>query len=595
MLPQELITAWVEIPANNGQDARRIVLGRPRETWQADTLVEVKTAIEKVEFAQRAGCWVAGFISYEAAPAFDSAMKTPPRGSLPLCWFASFEADQAAAHGGGANDGGSDSIAHQVPGFQIHIRETEYSGNVRCALKRIAQGDIYQVNYTVRARVDNLGDPLRFFLDRLDAVPMPHAAFLDTGSHTIVSLSPELFLRRGGGMLESQPMKGTAARRPSWQEDEKMRLALRESEKDRSENTMIVDLVRNDLGRVCNSGSVDVPELCAVSRYRTVHQMTSTVRGTLRNDASLWDIFRATFPPGSVTGAPKIRAMEIITELEPEPRGIYCGTIGVFLPGGDFECNVAIRTLEIPRAQSACLGLGSGIVAESDPGAEWQETQLKGKFLRAPGYPAFQLLETLAWTRSEGFRNLERHLRRLENSAAYFDWHPFPKPEDFMTRLTTISGQLAVDSRLRVLLSKNGELQIESAPLEAWPNREIRLYLYRDECVEPEDVLLYHKTTMRGLYERAQGAAESAGADEAVLLNGRGEVTETTRANLLVKIDGEWWTPPLSSGLLPGIWREIQLENGRCREAVITSENLLDAEDIVVGNSARGERQGRLL
>ncbi len=582
------VTAWVELPAAGERPAGRFIFRRPLDCWSASALDEVRHSLERVEEYQRQGCYVVGWVGYEAAPAFDRAMKTPPAGEIPLCWFAAFREYDSSL--------GDAQRKPTRPTVSLGISESDYLARVRRSLEHIAVGDIYQVNYTVRSGVDNLGDPLALFCDRIRAVPVPHAAFIDAGEWQIISLSPELFLRRGGNVIESRPMKGTAARRPSWDEDEAARLALEQSGKERAENTMIVDLVRNDLGRVCRSGTVHVPELCTASRFPTVHQMTSLVRGELRAGATLFDIFEALFPPGSVTGAPKIRAMEIIAELEPEPRGIYCGTIGLFFPGGDFECNVAIRTVEIQRRKSktqgtadelsivhrSWLGLGSGIVADSDPQAEWAETLLKGRFLTQEPPPEFSLIETLAWIPDEGFRNLDRHLRRLRNSAAYFGW------TRSKSKIQNPESKSDVQ-KVRLIFSRGGALQMEFAPLDAWPSGGIRLYIYHEECVDPENVLLYYKTTVRGIYERAMAAARRMGAEDAVLVNSRGEITETTRANLLVKLNGEWLTPALTCGLLPGVWRELQLETGRCREAVVSVEDFSRADEIIVGNSARGE------
>jgi para-aminobenzoate synthetase/4-amino-4-deoxychorismate lyase len=335
------ITAWLEVPASWGDPPRRFVFGEPEEVWRARELDQVRPALERVAAAQRKGLYVVGFLTYESAPAFDPAMSTPPAGDLPFAWFAAFQSPLATE----GQPGGIQEPLVKRSSFKFQVSKDEYVSAVHRALEHIRSGDIYQVNYTVRAELE-VPDPFALFQTLLAAVPMPHAAYIDAGSAQMVCLSPELFSRKRGKILESRPMKGTARREPSWVADETARVALSRDEKNRAENVMIVDLVRNDLGRVCQMGSVTVPELWRVDRFPTVHQMTSLVRGELPDGVSLFDIFAALFPPGSVTGAPKIRAMQIISELEPEPRGIYCGTIGLFFPNGDFECNVAIRTLQ---------------------------------------------------------------------------------------------------------------------------------------------------------------------------------------------------------------------------------------------------------
>jgi para-aminobenzoate synthetase / 4-amino-4-deoxychorismate lyase len=632
--PDDKIRAWIELPASGSDPARRLVFGPPRSEWRAETLADVRPALARVAEIQAAGRCVAGFISYEAGPAFDAALRTPPKGNLPYAWFAAFEGTLNSPPLAPPSELGGRPNASTSP-LSFRTSEAEYLRCVARALEHIRAGNIYQVNYTVRAELALRHAPLTLFRDRLAAVPMPHAAYLDGGDFAVVSLSPELFLRRRGSVLESRPMKGTAAREPDWRGDEAARRRLAASPKERAENTMIVDLVRNDLGRVCRAGSVTVPEWCVVHRFPTVHQMTSLVRGELREGVTLWEMLAATFPPGSVTGAPKVRAMEIIRDLEPEPRGVYCGTVGVFLPGGDFELNVAIRTVEIRRSQipnpkseppsvpssewgdadedsrvpppapplkrrgeadSASLGLGSGIVADADPAAEWRETVLKGRFLSVAALPDFSLIETLAWTPAEGFRNLHGHLRRLRRSAEYFGWNL--KLEDVVAELRKIAppsppvngGEL----RVRILLNW-GDVEVQTVPLEAWPGRFASLHIYDTEPVDPRDVLLYHKTTARAVYERALAAAHAAGADDAVLVNARGEVTETTRANLFVRLDGQWLTPALGCGLLPGIYRECWLADGRGREAAISVDDLRRVEGIVMANSARGAVEGKIV
>jgi para-aminobenzoate synthetase/4-amino-4-deoxychorismate lyase len=359
---------------------RTWVLGPPVASWEALRLAEVLEALARVEEAQGEGLTVVGAITYEAAAAFDQTLAThDPVPGAPLAWFAAFDGllpSSAASLAGGAAQARSPRPREQCDSFVASVRRI---------LERIAAGDVYQVNLTLQADVALPGDsgpdawPLYLALRR--ATRAPHAAYLGWGTRRVLSLSPELFLRRRGRVIESAPMKGTAARGRDSVRDTAVWRWLSQDPKARAENVMIVDLMRNDLGRVCLPGSIRVPALWTVSPHPTVFQMTSLVRGELRPGVSLTDILAATFPPGSVTGAPKVRAMEIIRELEAEPRGLYCGTLGIFHPGGDFDLSVAIRTLEVPADGPARLGLGAGIVADSNPHAEWEETLLKGRFL----------------------------------------------------------------------------------------------------------------------------------------------------------------------------------------------------------------------
>ncbi|MDD5087537.1 MAG: aminodeoxychorismate synthase component I [bacterium] len=573
-LRQDTPSVWIELPPDAGRERSRFFFSRPVEIWQADRPEDVRGAVAAVEAAQRDGRYVAGFIAYEAAPAFDPALKTPPRGELPLAWFAAFAAP-------GATPPAPPAPPPVAP--ELLIAPGEYLSAVRRALDYIRAGDIYQVNYTVRARLAERVEPYALFRALGEAAPMPHAAFIDTGSAQVVSLSPELFLRRTDDVLETRPMKGTARRRPSWDEDEAARRALAADEKNRAENVMIVDLMRNDLGRVCRAGTVTVPELWRADRFPTVHQMTSLVRGRLRDGVSLFEILAATFPPGSVTGAPKIRACEIIAELEPVPRGIYCGSIGLFFPGGDFELNVAIRTLAFHP--SAILGIGSGIVADSDPQDEWAETKLKYEFVTRRAVP-FALYETIRYEAEGTFRDLLSHLRRLRRSCDYFG-RPFPARKIF-SELRALRKRLR-RKPARVRLDLNGAEVSLKAEFEnvSWP--EPLTLMLADDAVDPDDVRLYHKTTLRperyGWLERAR----ALGAHECLFLNTRGELTEGALSNLLVKLDGEWLTPALGCGLLPGVGRTRLLRSGRCREAIMTLADLARAEEIRVVNAVRGE------
>ncbi len=665
-------TAWVELPASGRDPARRFVFDRPLSVWQADTLPEVKPALERVTQEQQAGHYVVGFLSYESAPAFDAAMITPPPGPLPYAWFASFDGQSPSVYGGAK--GGDSSFKFQVSSFPTsslipHLSSLtsrdEYVAAVQAALSHIRAGDIYQVNYTIRASISpgfsggtkggesDLDFGFSSFLSLLAAAPMPHAAYIDTGEARLVSLSPELFLRKRGRLLESRPMKGTAKREPSWAADETARRALSQDEKNRAENVMIVDLVRNDLGRVCKMGSVAVPELWRVDRFPTVHQMTSLVRGELRDEVSLFDIFAALFPPGSVTGAPKIRAMQIIAELEPAPRGIYCGTIGLFFPNGDFECNVAIRTIQTychsghraslrsagvqnPDDRSedqqpglSLLGLGSGVVADSDPETEWQETQLKGDFVTLQPRD-FLIYETIRYDRSpsvhggarggdssfkfqvSSFLDLHLHLRRLRQSALYFN-RPFPLREiiHHLRKLQLTLGEAPARIKLNLSVSppftegregvdSSFKFQVSSFPVSSlietqvirefllWPDGGMTLML-SDLRLDPEDFRLYHKTNLRPEKYVELEKARALGGTEVLFLNTRGELCEGALSNIALKIDRQWLTPKLSCGLLPGTYREKQLASGRWHEAILTLDDLKRAEEIRMGNAVRGE------
>lgn len=587
------VAASFLIPDESGNGVTRHDFAGAVDTWQADRLSGVEEAVRRVETAQRQGQYVAGVIRYEAGPVFDPAIKSNRLSTEPLVWFASFDKpiDVTAA----------DTVC-TIDKPRLRISHADYTRCVHTALEHIHAGNIYQVNYTVRADLRLAGEPYVIWRMLCDAAPAPHAAFIDTGTAQIISLSPELFLRKRGSLLETQPMKGTAARKPSWCEDEQARVALEQSAKNRAENIMIVDLMRNDLSRICRADSVHVAELCRAYRFPTVHQMTSTVCGELQPEVSLFDILKATFPPGSVTGAPKIRATEIIRELEPEPRGLYCGSLCLFLPNGDFTCNVAIRTLEscaVPQyehesetEQGHCrfvLGIGSAIVADSDPDSEWQETLVKARFSQAK-VETFRLFETFRFVPGLGFRNLHSHLMRLKHSCDYFS-RSFPLRR-MLHALRDLKPALGdAPHRVRLELSRAGMVTLHLIDENlSWPAAGVTLLL-SDTRLDPDDPRLYHKTTDRAEKYAALKHAKSCGAHELLFMNSRGELCEGAISNIMLYINGEWLTPALSCGLLPGVWRENQLKSGRAREAILTLDDLQRADKVLVGNSVRGEGQ----
>jgi para-aminobenzoate synthetase/4-amino-4-deoxychorismate lyase len=493
----------------------------------------------------------------------------------------------------------ADGAPSGIAGVEASVGEAEFTAAIERIRELIRAGDTYQVNYTWRLRFDAFG-PLAALYARLRArQPVPYGALValpDGGA--VLSLSPELFVRCEDGMLQARPMKGTA---PAADDDalnaERAR-ALAADPKNRAENLMIVDLLRNDLGRVAVTGSVDVPALFDVQRYSSVLQMTSTVQAQLRPEVSLADIFTALYPCGSITGAPKRRTMEIIHELETTPRGLYTGAIGWFDPPpagrafGDFCLSVPIRTLALQAPVGGVrrgeLGVGAGIVYDSEAHSEYAECQLKAQFLT--GLPnEFEIFETILATQEDGCRHLERHLARLAASGAYFG-RPFDADaarrllQEACAALAPASGQ----HRLRLALAPGGQLSLTGAPMAA-VCEPVRVLL-ADEPTRADELFLRHKTSIRSDYDAAWRAAEACGAFDTLYFNERGELTEGGRSNVLVRIGGCWYTPPLASGLLPGVMRSVLLEAPawKVRERIITRDMLEVADDIVVCNSLRG-------
>lgn len=566
------------VPGEERGERRQYSFTKPSAQWQVRFLADMPAAFERAAQIAAAGKFVALAISYEAAAGFESALSTHSAGRTPLAWFAAFDraGEFCGSHG---------EFSLGKP--EVQGDRHEYVTRIRTLLQHITLGDIYQANFTIRALCPFGGDAYAAFCALNEAVPMPYAAYADLGAEKIVSLSPELFLERKGNLLRSKPMKGTAPRKPSWDDDEAARLALHFSAKDRAENTMIVDLMRSDFGRICQTGSVKTCDEYSVERFPTVHQMTTTVEGKLREGISLYDIFRATFPAGSITGAPKVRASEIIRETESRPRGIYCGAIGLLFPGEDFVFNVAIRTLEI-NGNIAELGIGSGIVADSDPEREWDEVLLKASFVeRRP--EKFGLYEAFRYVPGVGYQNLDDHLRRLEHSCIYFG-RPFPR-DRILCKLEQVKGDLG-DKPNRIRLDLDGhDISIRLMPEElSWSSGGVSVMI-PDHRIDPADFRLYHKTTLRADKYALRERARAMGAEECLLVNTRGEFTEGTISSFIFRIHGEWIAPELSCGLLPGVWRDHQVNAGRARAGVVRLAQLDEIEDIRIGNSVRGEER----
>ncbi|GAB3377077.1 aminodeoxychorismate synthase component I [Massilia agri] len=485
-----------------------------------------------------------------------------------------------------------------VAGIDANVDETAFTEAIGRIRDYIAAGDTYQVNYTYRLRFETYG-PLVSLYARLRArqrVPYGALVALPDGE-ALLSFSPELFVRHAAGMLAARPMKGTAPASGDDAADTERGQALARDPKNRAENLMIVDLLRNDLGRIAVTGSVRVPALFEVKRYGAVLQMTSTVEARLRPDATLEELFAALYPCGSITGAPKRRTMEIIHELEPAPRGIYTGAIGWFDPPadgaafGDFCLSVPIRTLALGAPQGGTrrgeLGVGAGIVHDSDAAAEYAECRLKARFLTSlPN--EFEIFETLRASLEHGCRHLEQHLDRLAASCRTFGY-PFEPGEArallIETCLALPAGQL---HRLRLAVQPGGKMVVQSAPLQ--PLNEPVALLLANETTHSGDLFLRHKTSVRSRYDAAWRAAEARGAFDALFFNERGELTEGGRSNVFVRFGGRWYTPPLSCGLLPGVMRAVLLEAPawQASERVITRAMLEEADDIVVCNALRG-------
>ena len=544
---------------------------------------EVAAAVAEVERAVEGdGLLAAGYLAYEAAAAYGLSTHLPRSDGPPLLWFGLFRQREPVEPPSPGGD-------YRFGAWQPALDFPAYAAALDRIKAAIARGDTYQANFTFPLRAAFAGDPLALFAALSAAQRASYGAYLDLGRFVICSASPELFFRRDGERLESRPMKGTAHRGLTAAGDRAQIEWLRHSEKNRAENVMIVDMIRNDLGRVARVGSVAVPELFAIERYPTLLQMTSTV--TALSDAPLRDVLAAAFPCASITGAPKKRTMELLRELEVGPRGVYTGAIGVILPGRRAQFNVAIRTAVIDRQQGAAVyHVGSGVVWDSDAAAEFEECRLKARVLSAPPAPPFHLLESLLWTPGEGYALRAEHLRRLADSAEYLGYPlDLPATEGW---LDALAAGLSAASKVRLLVGPDGAVQGAAQPLaEGALPEPLRLGLARAP-VDSRDVWLYHKTTSRAAYDAAR--ASRPDCDEVILWNERGELTEATTANVVLELDGGIWTPPASAGLLAGTLRARLLAEGTLAERTLTPDDLARAGRVWLINSVRGWRVGQI-
>jgi len=548
----------------------------PLETIVATEGAQIGPTMKRLRGAVRDGHHVAGYLSYEAGLALEPRFGEAPASGdgPPLLWFGVFSTCEPVPHGFLPDPAGAWAGAPRP-----RVSEEDYVDVVERTLAYIAAGDIYQANVSFRADVPFAGSPLALYARLRRAGGGGWGGVVHDGRYSLLSCSPELFFELKDGRLRARPMKGTVSADAT---DE----ALRDDPKQRAENLMIVDLIRNDLSRVAIPGSVAVPSLFDVERYPTVLTMTSTITADLAAGKDAIDVIAALFPCGSITGAPKIRAMEIIGELEPDRRGPYTGSIGSISPDGDAAFNVVIRTLMIdPDQDKAVIGLGSGIVADSDPRSEWRECLAKGAFVTAEEQP-FDLIETMRFDADEGLCDLERHIARMKASAMTLDF-TFDR-HALRNDLQAATFRLRETSRVRVRLSKSGATAIEVRPMPSMP--DVAEVAMAPLPVSNKDFRLAHKTSDRDFYDDAR--AESK-AFELVFFDADGFITEGSFTNIFVERNGKLITPPLSRGLLPGVLRQRLIEEERAVEGDMRPADLQFG--FFIGNALRGLIPARLV
>lgn len=585
---------FLETANVTGLERRSYLFSRPVEVLEVREPCMLGQAMERGERALRQGYWLAGFWAYELGyllePKLSGLLPSRcPRG--PLMWLGVFNDPETWVHdleGPSALLDDTPDISRQMGPLELDVGRSRYAAAVERIKRYIRNGHTYQVNYTLRGRFGYSGSPTDMYLALRARQAVSYGGLIGTGKMWVVSMSPELFFHRTGDWIWSRPMKGTVGRGRTLEEDRRLARFLGTDPKNMAENVMIVDLLRNDLGRLCRLGSVYVPDLFTVERYQTLFQMTSTVRGRLEGDPPWHAILKALFPCGSVTGAPKVRTMEIIAELEASPRGVYTGSVGFFSPHGEACLNVAIRTVVLQDGTGE-LGIGSGITIDSDPDAEFEECLLKADFLNRR-FREFRLIETLRWEPGRGFDLLERHVDRLLGSAEYFSFHASRK--ELVAGLEAASRGFGNGAhRVRLTLSRDGTIAIEASPIQE--TLQPVPFDLSPERVDPGDPYLFHKTTNRELFDREHDRAARQGLFDVVFLNTRGELTQGAISNIFLDLGTGLLTPCLESGLLPGTLRQRLIDEGRAREAVLHPRDIARARAVYLGNSVRGLLKAR--
>ncbi|MBU2473206.1 MAG: aminodeoxychorismate synthase component I [Candidatus Omnitrophica bacterium] len=536
---------------------------------------------KKAEAYLDKGFWLSGYFSYEFGYCLEPALrKLVKKNRQPLAWLGvSKKPKNISKRGRLAEFFTGPAGNYQILNLRPNISRSDYLEQIKKIKSYLEQGFGYQVNFTFKVKFDFSGSPLACYLNLRRSQPSSYAALINTGQSQVISLSPELFFRINGRQIIARPMKGTIKRGLTIAEDERLKQELKLSPKTKAENIMIVDLLRNDLGRIAKK--ISVSKLFEVEPYRTLHQMTSTINGRLKNNLRLKELFSSLFPSGSVTGAPKIKTMQIIDQLEKEPRGIYTGAIGYISPKRESCFNVAIRTLSFKDGHGE-MGVGGGIVYDSLGSAEYQEALLKAKFF-VEGFPELKLIETLLLANGR-YSFLNQHLERIKRSSGYFSI-----PLD-IAKIKAALNKAALSKKgkfkVRLLLDLEGKVEVEVKPLEEISGRP--RVMIASQRIDPGNRFLYHKTTQRSRYDLERKKALKQGFFEVIFLNTRGELTEGSISNIFILKGKTLYTPPLACGLLPGVLREHLLKSGKAKEKILYRQDLLTADKVYIGNSLRG-------
>jgi len=549
--------------------------------------------------------WLAGFLTYESSYGLEEKLwKTfnlPATHSSNLIWFGVFENPYLFDHIDGkwipplpkkfqsysSQKKNIDTQNKNHISLSYSINFDTYTKIIRKIKFWIGKGHTYQVNFTFDVNVNTDMSAVDFYSFLREKQRTPYCAFINTSDEHILSFSPEMFFKKVGSQIKVKPMKGTTPRGRWNEEDRYLRSYLQKDPKNLSENLMIVDLLRNDLGKICEIGSIKTKRLYEVETHPTLHQMTSTIQGKIKSDIDFQDIFQHIFPSGSVTGAPKIRTMQIIRSLEQGDRGVYCGAIGYISPGGNAVFNVPIRTIQKKsRSNKWIYRVGSGIVWDSTSASEWDECKTKCKFITTQKPPAFEIFESILWNGCLVFLN--SHIKRLEKSAKFFDY-PYTE-KNLLNLIEEISKILQEknDSKVRIFLNNNGDLRWDYALLEDSQWSDSAPIFLSETSIDENNIFLYHKTTHRPWYNTAMENIRNGLCFDVIFFNSKGEITEGARSNVFMEKDGKLYTPSLCCGLLPGILRKNLIKNKKCFEKIITIKELKKSNTIYCGNSVRG-------
>jgi para-aminobenzoate synthetase / 4-amino-4-deoxychorismate lyase len=586
---QALTSGPFAILDNNRGDSRSYVFGNPLSFLTAEQPDQVAAALAEIDEKVAAGHHALGYFSYELGYLFSGRLASllPAERTTPLLCVGIFQErleveDQVL----------DAALANQTDGQQARILNCHLNMSQPLYLERLARvkqhifdGDTYQVNYTLKYKFRHVGSPLRLYAELRKRQRVEYGAYLQFPGITVVSRSPELFIEKRDEHIHTRPMKGTSKRGHDREQDQRNAAFLSSDVKTRAENVMIVDLLRNDLSRISKPGTVRTQDLFKVETYETLHQMVSTVTAKVDADLPIERVLRQLFPCGSITGAPKVRTMEIIHDLECEPRGIYTGSIGVISPDQSMCLNVAIRTLALWPDGRGEMGIGSGIVHDSDPIAEYDECCLKGRFL-TDNVANFHLIESL-YCDASGYRFTAPHLDRIEASATALGFAC--QRGDLERELAVAAASVKAPSKVRLLLERDGSCRVEVVALEA-PRSEERAITLAPVRVESSSWIWRHKISFRPLYDELRERYQRLGFYDVIFANERGELTEGTFNNLFLRRGARWYTPPLSCGVLPGVQRQQLLTSGErdVTEQVLTVDDLRTADEIYLTNAVRG-------